>query len=200
MEDGKLTTSERKQIRMVIDKFAAAGNSDEAVTRLKGFLDIRGDVLRNLAHTLEKNDGVIDASEAKKIADLVKADGTVSGNEKMSLAAVMIGAKLTDEARAVLKATLDGGTPGAGGATGLIDMGLHQLEGKKWQLSPDGYLTSGNTVQFDAAGALEMYQGAEALVATGGTPFKNVSDAIKTKALAHLEKAFTRPRLRRCSS
>lgn len=44
-EDGKLTTSERKQIRMVIDKFAEAGGSDEAVTRLKGFLDIRGDAL-----------------------------------------------------------------------------------------------------------------------------------------------------------
>jgi hypothetical protein len=191
MEDGKLTTAERKQIRMVIDKFAQVGGaSDEAITRLKGFLDIRGDSLRNLAHTLEKNDGVIDASEAKKIADFVKADGKISGNEKMSLAAVMIGAKMTDEARAVLKATLDGGSPG-GGAAGLIDLGLAQLDGKKWQLSPEGFLTSGAAVQFDAAGALEMYHGAEALVATAGTPFKNVPDATKTKALAFLEKAFT---------
>lgn len=189
MEDGKLTTTERKHIRMVIDKFAATGNSDEAVKRLTGFLDIRGDALRSLAHGLESNDGVIDASEAKKIADFVKADGSISGNEKLSLAALLIGAKLTDEARAVLRATVDGGVPP--GAAGMIDIGIAALEGKQFKLSPDGYLTTGPAVSFDAAGALEMYQGAEALVASPGTPFKGADATTQAKALAFLERAFS---------
>jgi hypothetical protein len=189
LEDAKLTTSERTQIRTVLDKFAQSADSADAVKRLKTYLDVRGDDLRNVLFSGDK-DGVVDAADAKKIADVVNRDGKVNGNEKFSLGAMMVGTKMTDEARDILRAVLDGqAIPQPAGA--LTDIGLQPLDGKRYGLSADGQVTSGPKITFDAVGALEMYRAAEALVATRGTPpFKGVPTDVKVKTLAFLTEAF----------
>src|SRR4051812_20934300 len=72
MADGKLTSTEKKHIQSVVDKFAAQTDSKDAVVRLQGFLDMRGDAFRALATTSESNDGLVDAVEAKKLVELVR--------------------------------------------------------------------------------------------------------------------------------
>src|SRR6185503_13942818 len=88
MQDGKLTTTERHHIQTVVDKFATQTDSADAVGRLKGFLDIKGDAVRALVNTAEINDGVVDAAEAKKIVDFVTSSGVVSKNGKMSISSM----------------------------------------------------------------------------------------------------------------
>src|ERR1044071_1463814 len=107
MQDGRLTTTERKHIQSVVDKLAAQTDSADAVSRLKGFLDIKGDSLRALATTAETNDGVVDAAEAKKIVDFVTSAGVVSANGKMSISTMLSSSKLTPEARDVLTAAIN---------------------------------------------------------------------------------------------
>ncbi len=184
MSDGKLSSAERKQIQTVIDKFSSQGDSADAVNHLKGFMGIKGDSLRALVHTSEANDGVIDAAEARKILDGL---GTQSAsNGKASLQAILIGSKLTPEAKAVLSGDVGGG----GGAGALVSLGLPKLDGIDYQLAAGGYLTSGKAVSFDAAGALDLYRGAEALIAAPGTPLAGLSTAQKTGMLSFLDKQF----------
>ncbi|MBI1945133.1 MAG: hypothetical protein HYS27_05525 [Deltaproteobacteria bacterium] len=192
LEDQKLTTAERTQIRSVVDKFAAQTDSADAVQRLRSFLDIKGDTLRVLSSQSESNDGVIDAAEAKRILDVVNKDGRLGANDKTSLQAILRGCKLTDEARDVLKVAIGegGGTPPPPAGT-LHDIGLKPLDGKSYGLSADGHITSGPKLTFDAAGAMEMYRGAEALVGTRGTPpLKGVPTALKLKLFDFLQSAF----------
>lgn len=192
LQDNKLTTAERTQIRSVVDKFAAQLDSADAVQRLRSFLDIKGDTLRVLSNQSESNDGVIDAAEAKRILDVVNKDGHLSATDKKSLQAIMLGCKLTAEARDVLKVALGegGGTPPPPAGT-ITDIGLKPLDGKSYGISADGEITSGPKIAFDAAGAMEMYRGAEALVNTRGTPpLKGVPTALKLKMLDFLVSAF----------
>lgn len=191
LQDQKLTTAERTQIRTVVDKFAQQQDSADAVQRLRSFLDIRGDTLRVLTNQSESNDGVIDGAEAKRILDVVNRDGHLSAGDKKSLQAVLIGCKLTDEARDVLKVALgEGGTPPPP-AGSITDIGLKPLDGRSYGISADGQITSGPKINFDAAGAMEMYRGAEALVGTRGTPpLKGVPTALKLKMFDFLQSAF----------
>src|SRR5688572_14688518 len=156
LDDQKLTSTERGHIRKVLDKFASQVDSQDSYKRLKVYLDVRGDTLRNVLFSGDK-DGVVDAADAKKVVDIVNADGKVSGNEKFSISAMMVGTKLTDEARDLLRAVLDGqALPTPAGQ--LTDIGLTPLDGKRYGISADGQLTSGPKITFDAAGALEMYR------------------------------------------
>ena len=192
LDDQKLTSTERTHIRTVVDKFAAQVDSADAVQRLRSFLDIRGDTLRVLSSQSESNDGVIDAAEAKRILDVVNKDGQLSASDKRSLQAILTGCKLTAEAADVLKVALGqgGGTPPPP-AGSLTDIGLKPLDGKSYGISADGQITSGPKIQFDAAGAMEMYRGAEALVNTrGNPPLKGVPTALKLKMLDFLKAAF----------
>lgn len=190
MQDSTLTGAERAELREVLKGFADKMDSAETKQRLKSFLAIQNGGIRELAHTLERDDGVIDAGDAAKIADLVNKDGRVSGRERYSLAAVMVGARMTDEARAALKATAgearpDNPTPGR-----LVDLGLPEVDGKKFQLSSEGFLTAGGPARYDEAGAYEVYQGADALTRADGAALKGVPADVQAKLLSHLEKAF----------
>ncbi|MBI5495283.1 MAG: hypothetical protein HY904_09645 [Deltaproteobacteria bacterium] len=137
MGPGTLSTVAKAELREILtayqDKMAAPDNE-----RLKAFLAIPNATVRNLAHTLEKDDGVIDGGDAQKIADLVQKDGKISSNEKYSLAAVMVANKMTVDAKDKLQSLT--GTPEQTGAGKPLDpTGTY----RPVFLSPSGFFVEG---------------------------------------------------------
>ena len=181
--------TERNDLKALLqqnpDKFSA-----DAKTKLQTFLGMKSVTLRNASHELNK-DGVIDASDAKKLLDLATKDGKISSGEKFSLSALMVGGRMNAEAKAIVAAKLNG----EGGTTGAptINLNLPAVNGSNYTLSPDGHLQVGanSTPQrFDANGALAAYRGAQALAQAPVDVLKTVPVDVKTRMVAHLEKCF----------
>jgi len=104
MSDGSLSAEEKTELGQILQDFAGSVDTAATQSRLAAFLDMPDNAVRSLAHGLERDDGVIDAADAQKVLDLVKADGSVSGSEKASLAALLLSATLSPAARQRLQA------------------------------------------------------------------------------------------------
>ncbi len=108
LEDGALSGEEKAELESILTSFSDRIDSGATRTRLQAFVDSQDDGIRALARALEKDDGVIDAAEAQKILDLVGEDGKVSNEERFSLAALLLGAALSADARARLQSVSGG--------------------------------------------------------------------------------------------
>ena len=99
MQEGALAPEVKAELQSLLATHADKIESPEAKKRLESFLAISDEGIRNLAHKLERDDGVLDASDADKVRDLVNADGKISGSERFSLSALLVGTRMTPEAR-----------------------------------------------------------------------------------------------------
>ncbi|MBI5497066.1 MAG: hypothetical protein HY904_18775 [Deltaproteobacteria bacterium] len=190
VQDKVLTPTERAELKAVLeqnaDKFAP-----DAKARLASFLAMKNVTLRNETVALEK-DGVIDTADANKLLGLAQKDGKISSGEKYSLSAMLIGSKLSPEAKSII-ATKIGAEGGGGTGAPTLDVNLPEVNGSKYTLSPDGHFQVGaNTTpaRYDAGGALAAYRAAQALSGAPADALKGVPVEVKTKMLAHLEKCF----------
>ncbi len=196
--DKVLSRSERDELRQVLSQHADKIDAGETRARLEKFLAIENAGVRNLAHSLEREGGTIDASDARALVDMVGQDGNVSGREKYSLGAALIAHTMTDEAKVIVRGAIDGGatptapTPTAPTpTTSLFDLGLPEVDGRKFSLSSAGFFTAdGKSPTFDAAGAESFYQAADALTRVGGGVLKSVPTATKAALIETLHKAF----------
>ncbi|MEW5849527.1 MAG: hypothetical protein AB2A00_11985 [Myxococcota bacterium] len=192
LSDKVLSTVERNELKEVLaqhaDKFQG-----EAKDKLNAFLGMQSAALRNMSRELEKNDGIIDAAEAGKLLSQVDKDGKFTRAEKFSLSAVMIGARMSAEAKEIISAKVSGiERPPPGGAP-TIDVGLPAVNGSNYRLSPEGHFqVGGNTTpaRYDEAGALAAYRAATSLAQAPVDVLKSVPADVKTRMLTHLEKAF----------
>jgi len=77
-------------------------------------------------------------------------------------------------------------------ASADLDLGLPEVLGRRYYLSPDGYLTTGSgaSPRYDENGALTIYRAAMALGQAAGAPLAIVPSAIKEKLCDHLAKTF----------
>lgn len=202
LENKFVSWGERRALQDVLSRFADKIDSKETRQRLEAFLAIEDPGVRNLAHELERDDGSIDAADADAILELVNKDGRVSGREKYSLGAALIAHTMTDEAKAKLGSVIDGGaptptaptaptTPSAPTTRDLIDLGLPEVGGQTFQLSPAGFFTAdGAAPTFDPAGAERFYQAADALTRVDGGVLRTVSTATKSALVENLRDAF----------
>lgn len=192
MDDEVLSGSEQTELREVLAQHADLIDDPSTKDRLRGFLGTRNAGIRNAMYKLEKADGVVDADDARAVLDLVQQDGRMSGREKYSLQAALVSATLTDDARAVLKAAIDGtGDPGPVDPNQLIDLGLPEVAGKSFQLSPAGYFTADGEKPFlDSAGALEVYRAADALTQAEPGVLRGAPSAAKSGMVAFAREAF----------
>jgi hypothetical protein len=192
-EDGFLGRAEKKELRDVLAQHADKIESPELRERLRGFLAMRNAGVRNAVIKLERADGVIDANDAQAILEMVGADGRVSGREKYSLQAAMVAATMTDDAKELIRAAIDGDTttPTTPTTPTLIDLKLPEVGGKKFQLSSEGFLTAdGKKPFFDAAGAHSFYQSADAITRAEPGVLRAAPTATKQAMLTHLTAAF----------
>jgi subtilisin-like proprotein convertase family protein/tellurite resistance protein len=104
MQDGALDAAEKAELKQILVDLSDRVDTAATHSRLAAFLDMPDDAVRSLAHGLERDDGVIDAADAQKLVDLAKADGTISGEEKASLAALLLAATLSPAAKQRLQA------------------------------------------------------------------------------------------------
>lgn len=206
LDDKVLSKSERAELHEVLARFADKIDSSETRQRLEAFLSIENAGVRNLARSLERDDGIIDAGDARALAELVSADGYVSGREKYSLQAALIAHTMSDEAKAILRGVIDDGTSapsspsapttpsaptGPSSPAPLIDLKLPEVDGKRFALSTDGYFTvDGSRPAFDTAGAELFYQAADALTRVEGGVLRGVPTTTKSALLDTLRKAF----------
>jgi len=196
--DQILSPTERRELRDVLAGFGDKFDGAETRQRLGSFLSMTNAGLRNLSQKLERDDGVIDLNDAGKLLDLANRDGKISSGEKYSLRAIMIGSKLTDDARGRIQTAIDGVVPTpptpppTPPADVPIDLKLPAVAGQTYQLSPAGHLVtgSGGPARYDEIGALSVYRAADALARADGAPLAGVPTAVKEKLLDHLSKAF----------
>ncbi|MEW5853653.1 MAG: hypothetical protein AB2A00_33060 [Myxococcota bacterium] len=126
MSDGTLSTVAKTELKEILAEYKDHLDSPETEKRLQAFLSISTARLRNLAHTLEKDDGVISAADADKLAELVNADGKISRNEKYSLGALMVANRMSPEAKTKVDALLGREVGGGGQAKPLDPSGTHR--------------------------------------------------------------------------
>jgi len=107
ISDRTLSAPERAALKDLATQFACHMESPELTQRLKAFASMTHAGIRTAVRTAEKNDGVVDATEAWALAETLQ-QGKLNGAAKYTLAAVLVGARLTPEARDVLKAVKDG--------------------------------------------------------------------------------------------
>lgn len=191
LQDKVLSPVERAELKQTLTAFADRFDPD-AKAKLNTFLSVSNAALRNLAHELEK-DGVVDLADAGKLAALVDKDGRVTSGEKVSLRALMVSSKMSPEARSVLSAKVGQTEAGPGTGAPTIDVKLPDIDGSRYTLSTEGHFQVGGTgtpARFDAGGALAAYRAAAALAKSPPDVLKDVPLPVKTRMLAHLEKAF----------
>jgi subtilisin-like proprotein convertase family protein len=99
MEADAITPELKAELSEVLETFSDRMEGEEPARRLSAFLASPDRDLRALAHRLERDDGVIDTADADALVNLANQDGRITGDEKYSLAAVMVGARMTGDAR-----------------------------------------------------------------------------------------------------
>ncbi|MBN2359578.1 MAG: proprotein convertase P-domain-containing protein [Deltaproteobacteria bacterium] len=104
MQDKVLSLGEKAELAALIAQFSDKFDCVETRQRLEAFLGLGDGEVRALAHQLERDDGVIDGSDADQLAALVDRDGRFKSEARFSLRGLMIGAKMTDEARSKIGA------------------------------------------------------------------------------------------------
>jgi|GEM_PF-951666 len=125
MQPGTLSTVAKAELKQILTEFKDKMDAPDN-ERLKAFLAMPNATVRNLAHTLTKDDGVIDSADADKISTLVNKDGKISGNEKYSLTAMMVANKLTPEAKTKIDAILGNEVVVVGNGKPMDPSGLHR--------------------------------------------------------------------------
>ena len=104
MQDKVLSLGEKTELKALITQHADKFDSPETRQRLESFLGLSDGGVRALAHQLERDDGVIGAADADQLAALVDRDGRFKSEARFSLRGLMIGAKMSDDARAKIGA------------------------------------------------------------------------------------------------
>ena len=98
MQDGQLTGLERNVLRGLLNEEEDLFDGPRARTRLRGFLGTNQPAVRQLALAQQRNDGVIDAGEARRL----ERKARTSPDGIQSLVGVLAGSALTAQARSIL--------------------------------------------------------------------------------------------------
>jgi subtilisin-like proprotein convertase family protein len=93
----------KAELEKVLVDFGDALDTGGTKDKLAAFLDIKDPALAALSFKAEA-DGVVDVDDAKQLIALAQADGSISGDEKFSLGAILLSSTLSAEARRELSA------------------------------------------------------------------------------------------------
>ncbi len=103
-----LSADERRALTKAASELADKVESPEVSARLKAFGKALDSKVAIAFRAAEKNDGVMDASEARALAGQLTAQGTASAPARASLGALMVATRMSSEALEVLGAVRDG--------------------------------------------------------------------------------------------
>jgi subtilisin-like proprotein convertase family protein len=145
-DDAALAPELKAELQKVLVDFGDALDTGGTKDKLAAFLDIKDPSLAALSVKVEA-DGVVDVNDAKQLIALAEADGSISGDEKFSLGAILLAGTLSSEARreltaaAGLEETKVTSTPALAlpdnDAAGVTDSLTVDVEGKVTGLSLD---------------------------------------------------------------
>ncbi len=107
INDKKLSAPERAAIKQMATQFASQLESPDLGARLKSFSQMTHAGIRGAVREAEKGDGVVDATEARALAETLQ-QGKLNQAARYTLAAVLVGARLTPEAKDILTAVKNG--------------------------------------------------------------------------------------------
>ncbi|MFH1811670.1 MAG: hypothetical protein ABIJ09_23225 [Pseudomonadota bacterium] len=191
--NARASAGERAALKQVLARYSDKLEPD-ARARLEGYLGMTSAAVRNLVHALEADDGVVDARDAGKLAELVTKDGRITSREKYSLGAALIAAKMTPEAAAAVRALQAGVRPGpalvALGTVGGLDIALHPAGYFGFAADRADAPTTGvaGTPHGSEALATRLYCGAR-LIAADPSLLARVDGAAQRQLVAHLVRA-----------
>lgn len=194
-DDGKLSTSEKKSLQELLRNHRDLIESPDARTKLENFSRMSNATLRDAAYRYAQEGGISEI-DARGLQEIAMRDGRISGNEKVTLKALMgyyspdmePGARKLVAEMAGIELPSPEPTPDI---EQLIDVGLPAISGKKYQVSTAGHLTSdGGPARYDDQGAEEIYNAAKALAEADGSTLRDLPNTTKTKMIDHLQKCF----------
>jgi hypothetical protein len=113
--DHILTPGERNQLRKIVDTLAGRFESPAVAKKLTAFSNMMSAAPRNLAMDAVAAHGLLNASDANRIAAAIQRDGRVTAAERTTVGALLVATRMDGTARATLAQSV--GLPAAQGMT-----------------------------------------------------------------------------------
>ena len=106
--DQKMSNTERAALKDIATRFKDQMESPAEAARLTAFARATTASVRNAVRAAEKDDGFVDGTEARGLAEQLLQKGPLGNGTKTTLRAMMVASKMTDDAKAIFNAVLSG--------------------------------------------------------------------------------------------